>query len=173
MSRAAVWGELPARLSLCSTCQKQFEPGDEYVSELKGDPHRGYTRSDYCQHCWQAAPKEKKLSHARGNWRARVPLREKNQTEQAPKIWSEHALRWLKQHINDPSADQPAMFVLAMLLVREKILILRQEIQGLAEERLQLYEIAATEELLAIPKLQASKLPFNEIYERLKPIFVA
>jgi len=65
---------------------------------------------------------------------------------------------------NDTPEDRDEAFILALYLMRKRILCFRQEIDQLGE-RIQLYEVNATEEILPIKKVE--KVPIETVRERI------
>lgn len=144
--------EIPKRGALCSSCQKPFSKGDELLSVLSEDPPY---RHDYCLTCGEQAPSE------RPKWKSRIPLKIKSPYANMKK--GERALAIFRDLLKEPADRWGEIFILAQYLEREKFLILRQDRVSLQGIPVSIYEIAATEEMLKIPRLDPKALPLDKI----------
>jgi hypothetical protein len=151
--------EIPKRSTTCYKGKETLEPGEEYYSALLEDETKpGYVRRDYCKKCWEDALKEEgKLF--KSSWKAKVPPNTK-----VPKIkenYFEKAFRLLRDSMDDPEQHGEA-FLLALFLARKKKLLLRQEINK-DGKLYYLYENPATEEMLAVRKVDLTEIQQDKI----------
>lgn len=144
--------DIPKRSPQCCHCQEPFAKGVELLSVLLEEfPFR----SDYCVKCIDFSPKDAP------KWRSRVPQKQKSAYAHLKR--DERALALFRDLLKEPTDRWGEIFILAQYLEREKILILRQDgvsVQGIP---LSIYEIAATEELFRIPRLDPRALPLEQI----------
>ncbi len=152
--------DIPRRSSICCEGAEAFVNGADYFSILdlseKGDQ---LLRKDYCLSCWQ------KVSLNRNNhrfWRGKVPDKKISTTLILDR--NEKALFLLKAALecSDESNHNEA-FILALFLARHKKLMLRQELINAMGCRLMIYEIVATEEMIAVPKVELSTIETEKI----------
>ena len=151
--------EIPKRSSTCYRGKENLVPGEEYFSALiEDDTKPGYLRRDYCKKCWEEALKED-TKLFKSSWKAKVPANYK-----PPKIkenYFEKAFRVLRETMDTPE-NQGEAFLLALFLARKKKLILRQEIAK-DGKTFYLYENPATEEMLAIRKVDLTEIQQEKI----------
>ncbi len=144
--------DIPKRSPQCCHCQGAFVKGGELLSVLLEEfPFR----SDYCISCIDFAPKELP------KWRSRVPQKQKSPYAHLKR--DERALALFRDLLKEPADRWGEIFILAQYLEREKILILRQDGVSTQGIPLSIYEIAATEELFRIPRLDPRALPLEQI----------
>lgn len=144
--------EIPKRGAFCTCCKKHFSKGDELLSVLLEEPPY---RHDYCLECGEGAPEE----HPK--WKSRIPHKVKSPYANMKK--GERALAIFQDLLKDPEDRWGEIFILAQYLEREKILILRQDRISLQGIPVSIYEIAATEEIVKIPRLDPKALPLEKI----------
>jgi hypothetical protein len=127
-------------------------------------PKGGYERKDFCQSCWEEV-KDSVLEKTHIHWKSKIP--EKKEESDLPKQRNARALILLQESVgtDDPLIQQEA-FVLALLLARSRELFLRQELpEG------NLYEVAKTEQMVVVPRLDLSRLQTEEVQKRLAEKF--
>ncbi len=157
--------EIPRRSHRCQDGGEEFSPGMEYISLVSEDPTKGYQRFDYCPACW-----EKNKDKPGVHWKSKVPERHHVPQEEQYKSRNEKALYLLKEALKDDSQElRNEAFVLALLLNRCKVLVLRQQLE---EEKMTIYEVIASEEMLCVPKVELSMIQTetlqNELAKKLK-----
>jgi len=104
----------------CCRCDRQLEPGEEFVATVRGDDQQ-LCREDYCKTCWQAAA-ETDPPDRLGIWRTRVPP---PQAKPRRRFVDDEMLGEFFRRLE--GAEEPARvgfrFVVALLLMRRKLLI--------------------------------------------------
>jgi hypothetical protein len=96
----------------CAATERPLEPGDECYSvlEIAG---ADVIRKDYCPEAWKGAP-----DAAFGWWKSRVP----EPTAKKIKLAPNDVLLELFDQLADKSEQQDLRYVLALLLVRRRVL---------------------------------------------------
>jgi hypothetical protein len=96
----------------CAATERALEPGDECYSvlEIAG---ADVVRKDYCPEAWKGAP-----DAAFGWWKSRVP----EPTAKKIKLAPNDVLLELFDQLADQSEQQDLRYVLALLLVRRRVL---------------------------------------------------
>lgn len=148
--------EIPKRQRTCSQKGELLQPGMEYHSVLETTP-QGWLRHDYCQQCWQ----ERSTKEAHTNWKGKVPA--KTVLEKKVDRLSQ-ALDALKDNLTEKNLEEA--YVLALFLHRKKWLALRGE-KKKGDMTYLLYEIDATEEILAVPKLPLNSMNIAELQDKI------
>jgi hypothetical protein len=158
MIRPLLQQEIPRRKQNCFAGQESFVPGMEYYSLLNEDDAGKWVRRDFCLACWEKFADQKRDA---SYWKSKVPEEKKHPKTHADK--NERALELLVTALQDPNTDTLGeAFILALYLARNKRLALRSQ-----DEDVMIYEVLATEELLAVPKLDLSSLQIEKIQETL------
>ena len=157
--------EIPRRNTVCAKGQEKFSPGTDYYSTLTESNTGDWQRQDFCHVCWDASEHEA-AKNAGGYWKSKVPLKQ----EVAPLSQNRNVriLELLKERLSSGSEDNRAeAFVLALFLARARVVYLRQELQQEDGSFVNLYEVAATEEMLAVKKINLSQLEVGKIQAQL------
>lgn len=153
--------EIPARSRKCCVEQEDFSSGSEYYSLLELDDEC-YKRKDFCPDCWKkhnthpVADKSKKIF-----WKSRVPLK----TDASPQTIQrdQYALQLLREFLQSGrKEEEPQAFVLALFLARSKLLRCINEVKENGKHVF-LYEVAATEEILPVKKVDLSTDQAEEV----------
>jgi len=145
----------------------------EYYSMLEEGEGGEFLRKDYCLPCWK-----KVLTGGKENisqkifWKSHVPVK-----KQGPDLSlrrNERAFQLLKEiYQKETEEDIVQAFVLTLLLARNRMLQLRQEITQNDGQPILLYEVADTEEMLCIKKVNLSNIATDKVRqalaEKLKP----
>lgn len=155
--------EIPKRASLCHKGGETLEPSQEYFSTLsEGEEAGTYQRRDYCRACWEAMGNQPELPTGSGSWRSVVPTIKP--VSDLPKKRDDRALYLLKEALNQQTPESAAeAFVLSLYLARRRLIALRHEMNQPPRGALSIYEVAATEEMLCVPKLSLSELQVEKL----------
>lgn len=148
--------EIPRRHRYCVQGKEEFIPGQSYYSLLESG-EQGYGRNDYCPECWKKTH-EQHSDRLEGKifWKSCVP--QKLQASEEAMRRDERALELLKEFSSSDQQEELCQaFILALLLTRNKLLQLRQEIEE-EECTIQLYEVRNTEEMIGIKKVDLSSI---------------
>lgn len=148
--------KIPRRNGACHAGGEPFTPGMEFTSHLYEAEKGEMVRKDFCTAC---SPAEKEGSL--GRWKGKVPHPKE---KKLPVERNARALELLKLALEE-KADSEA-FVLALYLARARLIALRQELKEQS-----VYEVLATEEMLAVPRMQLSSLEIEKIQMRLAQQF--
>ena len=152
------WNIRP-RGSVCETCQHPFEDGETCVSSIRQERDDSgapvLVRSDRCRACAKAAPAEDAISVWQSPYRAPEPP----PPDPAPKQTVETLLRHLMEG-DDAAERQPAIYILAVMLERKRVLIerdVRSQPDGTA---MRMYEHRRTGEVFFVidPGLRLDQL---------------
>lgn len=136
----------------CAGCGRLFEDGESIVSRLSASPGADLSRTDLCTAC-AARPDPSALSSWRTTWRRPPPVEEPLKRETA-----ESLLRRLLESRDD--TQRPAIFVLAVMLERKRVLVER-DVQLLDNgDRRRVYEHRRTGEVFTLldPRLRLDDL---------------
>lgn len=156
--------DIPKRAQACAKGGEQLTPGMDYYSILVEDDALGLVRHDYCTACWEKGAKAEALANARSQWKSKVVFR-KEDDAQMHLNRDEKILYLLREAMKEQTDEAMAeTFVLALYLARRRLLYLRQELEE-EGHTVQLYEVAATEEMLAIKKIALSHLQIEKIQQ--------
>lgn len=150
--------EIPKRSNTCSLGQEPLEPGMEYHSLLQ-DEGEELVRKDFCSACWGKLEQE---ATAGIHWKSKVPPG-KEDDQKLNLQRDEMAFHLFREALKseEESAREEA-FVLSLYLARKRMMYLRQEVNK--EGRImQLYEVAGTEEMILVPKVQLSELQTEKV----------
>ncbi len=154
----ADWNIHP-RAALCTSCQTPFVPGMPGHSLLEPTAE-GYRRLDLCEACFAQLPKDS-ARFASGAWTFVVPkaVRPKQKEEPVQRETAEHLLRVLTERGHP--ADRGVIYVLAILLERNKQFVERQVTTNAEGLPVRLYEQRGSGDLFPIvdPQLTAEDLP--------------
>jgi hypothetical protein len=145
---------LKTRGTACTACQAVFADGQEYFTRLVFHEH-DYVRGDFCSKCWsEAATREPGYSSWKGLFRA--PPAEPDR-----RIRKETAESLLRERLEkDDPAQRNVIYILAVMLERQRVLVergVRTEPDG---RRVVVYEHRKTGESLTLtdPQLKLSEL---------------
>lgn len=134
--------EIKPRALFCKVCQKPFSDGQIYVSSLRLNGAE-YERADCCENCWKQDAFRDAFSVWKGSFQVVLPPPEVLKKETA-----ESLLRKLIEK-NDP-ACRNAIFILAVMLERKRILA-EKEVQKRADDTMvRVYEHRRTGETFII-----------------------
>lgn len=151
--------EIPKRAGVCAHGGELMAPGMTYYSSLVlRDEDGGFDRHDYCAACWeQLTQKGEKIS----TWKSAIPA--KKVASDLPKKRDDRAYYLLKESLaSDGVLAREEAFVLSLYLARRRRIFLRQEMAR-NDQKFQLYEVAETEEMLCVPKVELSHLQVESL----------
>lgn len=143
--------QIPKRSVQCCAKEETFVSGMEYFSLLKENDKNEYERLDYCVSCFQEALLKNEIKNGAKYWKSKVPL--KKRAPSSPQNKDVEIFELFKNSIAEVSDESNGIsFVLALYLCRKRAILLRKEI---IKDNLtfQIYEIAETEEMVAIKKM--------------------
>ena len=107
---------------VCAVNQRELRPGESFYSVLRAE---GGTvlRDDYSMEAWQGPP-----DHAIGWWKSRMPERDERRARLAPNDQLLQLFQELHQRgsTDGGAADHDLLYVLALLLVRRRVLRLEE-----------------------------------------------
>ena len=105
----------------CSACDVEFLEGGIFYSGLR-DGEEGLARCDFCRDCWADADRDGLFCH----WRTR---REK--ADEKPRVDTDLLVEFFRRLTSADTPEKQAFrFVLALYLLRRKVLNLRQTTHG-------------------------------------------
>ncbi|MBP7274987.1 MAG: hypothetical protein KBA51_02155 [Kiritimatiellae bacterium] len=150
----------------CHACARAFEDGEEFTSQLVFVAGEGYARRDFCANCSPAADAPL-VSMWRTRYHAPAPAAE-------PALKQETAESLLRQLVSHPGAeDAHLIYVLAIMLERQRLIVERDLQVMESGERRRVYEHRKTGEIWIIqdPGLKLSDLEKvqAEVVARLSP----
>lgn len=147
------WNIKP-RGTACGACQKAFEDGQAYITRLAFEGV-DYTRDDYCEPCWAAeAARKARYSSWKGIFKVPPPEPERRVRKET----AETLLRELLE-ANNP-ARKNAIYILAVMLERQRVMVEREVRTGDSGERLVVYEHRKTGETFVLidPQLKLTEI---------------
>ncbi len=144
----------------CEHCGRAFEDGDPFFSRLEWGAEDGYRRSDFGLECWNEEQKQNALSA----WRTVYRKPEPPPPEPVGRETAESLLRTFMEE--DDASHRDAVFVLAVMLERRRILVERDVQIRDDGSRLRFYEHRGTGETFVVvdPKLRLDAL--EQVQER-------
>ncbi len=143
---------IPRRHRSCAVTNEAFEAGQEYYSLLVQEDNT-YTRRDYSTAGWEEYRQSSEWDKEATFWKARIPARHDKVKDS--KELGQRALELLRTAL-DENADAEA-FVLALYLVRLKMLIQRQQAEHEGKPSI-FYELLETSEILIVPEVPLTNL---------------
>lgn len=151
--------KIPRRSPICSIGGEPFKAGMEFISHLYEGDKGILFRKDFCMHC-----KSTENGVPVGLWKGKVPHPKERKL---PLERNARALELLHRALEESTNEAAEeAFVLALFLARGRLIVARQELEGRI-----LYEVLATEEMLAVPRLALSNLEIAKIQNRLADLF--
>jgi len=150
---AQEWNIRP-RGTNCSACQKAFTDGQDYFTRLTFQ-ELDYSRGDFCAVCWGSeAPRQSGYSSWKGVFHA--PSVEPD--HRVRKETAESLLRSLLE--NDEPSKRSVIYILAVMLERQRVLVERDVKTAEDGRRIVAYEYRKTGEMLIItdPQLKLSEI---------------
>lgn len=155
---------IPKRGDLCAAGQEVIQPGEVYYSVLL-EKDEMIIRQDFCVTCWKQLSNHDALP-SEVHWKSKAAPKKEEKIKSKDR--ESRAFDLLKQFLNDNSPEAKAdAFILALFLARRRWLYLRQQITQNDGTVLYLYEVAATEEMLAVTRIALSQIEIQEAQERL------
>lgn len=150
---AQEWNIRP-RAAQCSACSEAFAEGQVYNTRLTFTVE-GYTRGDFCEACWE---KECVEHPGYSSWKGVFRTPPMEQDHRVRKETAENLLRELIAR--DASARQSSIYILAVMLERQKVFVEREVRTTEDSRRLVVYEHKRTGESFAIvdPELKLSEV---------------
>jgi hypothetical protein len=134
----------------------------DYYSMLFEGEKGTFVRKDYCVACGKGLAKQEGILSA---WKGVVPERKK---EVQPLSRNEKALELLRAALeHEGEEERQEAFVLALYLARNRFLLARKDLSP----EIALYEVAATEEMLAVRKVPLTTLAVSHVQQKLAQKF--
>ena len=160
---ALVKFDIPTRHRRCVLGDEEFTQGMEYFSVLEDTENEGLFRKDYCVSCWEKLLEDpEQNSFGKVHWKSCVPVRKQDSRSNVRR--DERAMELLREILEKGEEEEaPEAFVLALLLVRNKVLQLKQELKEDDGQTILLYEETGTEEMLGVTKVDLSQIQTQKI----------
>ena len=145
---------IKSRATVCSSCLTAFTDGQPYHTRLLFQEH-DYHRGDFCESCWVA---QQTAQQGYSSWKGffKMPPSEPDR-----RIKKETAETLLRELIESGEAGKiSVIYILAVMLERQRVLVEREVRSGEDGSRLVIYEHKKTGETFAItdPRLKLSEL---------------
>ncbi len=165
--------QLPRRSDACQQCQERFARGNDYYSllfsdELTPSKTEALARRDFCLPCWQKESQESSKALTGSYWKSTIP--KKIAHPEMPLKREEMALSLLRSSMGTSKPETELsdieIFFLALFLARRRALIFRNEIDR-SGVKYQVFEIAETEELLALKKVDVREVDLATLQKAL------
>lgn len=135
---------IKARGDICTVCNRAFADGEEFTSRLVFG-EQGYVRDDICPACWQEASRQSALSVWKTTFHMPAPPR----PEPLQKETAESLLRKLME--TDDASHRNAIFILAVMLERKRVLAERDVQVREDGVKIRVYEHKKTNETFLVP----------------------
>ena len=149
----------------CAASGREFAEGEEFYSVLvaEGSEVRRY---DYAVEAWNGPPEK-----ALGSWKSRMPTRDAGAAKS--KLAPSDVMVQLFAELEDAPGKQDMRYVLALLMVRKRILRLEETLhEGPEGEVLVLYS-PRDENLYRVPVVMPGEARTQEIQEELGKLLFA
>jgi hypothetical protein len=145
---------IKSRSTACEGCQTGFTDGQPYHTRLVFQEH-DYSRGDFCEGCWA---REMAANPGYSSWKGFFKMPPSEPDRRIKKETAETLLRELIEAA-DP-AQTSVIYILAVMLERQRVLVEREVKTTDDGARLVIYEHKKTAETFAIidPKLKLSEL---------------
>ncbi|MDR1494316.1 MAG: hypothetical protein LBT05_16600 [Planctomycetaceae bacterium] len=114
--------DIPRCSRICASTRRELKPGEWFFSVLFEDNKGNVKRLDYSQDGWEGAPSDKDVELI-GYWKSRLAGQNDNKLKLAPN----DILLNLFDQISDQLDKREMRYVLALLLIRRRILRLEKE----------------------------------------------
>ena len=150
---AQEWNLRPRGTS-CSACQTAFADGQDYFTRLTFQ-ELDYSRGDYCATCWGT---ESSQQSGYSSWKGVFHVPSTEPDRRVRKETAESLMRGLIE-TDDPS-KQSVIYILAVMLERQRVLVERDVKTAEDGRRVVAYEYRKTGEALIItdPQLKLSEI---------------
>lgn len=150
---------IPRRSHSCHHHQGSFCPGDDYVSYLYLSQEE-WVRQDYCLTCWESKEEKNEGTF----WRGKIPSKK---TKVNP---SHEKLFLLFRHLleKDVEIEKPLLFIVALILERQKRIFFRPEVKNKSHETLRHYEIPETGEMVSVPVLTLTVEESSNLFKNIE-----
>ena len=114
-------------LGQCTGCEKALAPGEAFVATVRSGPEE-LLREDYCTDCWPAKGPSDDAADMLGTWRSRMA---KAQEKKKRFVDDELLINFFERLEGAEDAGKIQFrFVLALLLMRKKILVYDRSAKG-------------------------------------------
>lgn len=154
---------IPRRHTKCMKGEELLSAGMEYHSILYEEGDEAFRRYDICSKCWKETDQATILQDACTHWDSQVP--EKSEQDDTSRDRNERALELLRDGLE--TGDPVKNMLLAMLLKRKKAIQYRQELTKEDGGIYHLYEVPATQEMLAIPQVSIAEADIENIQRQI------
>ena len=146
--------DIKTRGEACGSCEQPFADEQQYLGTLVFG-EEGYSRSDYCQKCWDSKDEQLQIYSV---WHGVFKMPPPPEEEALKKETAESLLRKLIED-DDPTKGN-VIYILAVMLERKKILIERDVKIEDDGRMVRVYEHRKTGETFVVrdPKLQLDEL---------------
>lgn len=150
---AQEWNIRP-RATQCAACQATFTDGQRYHTKLTFETS-DYARGDYCEVCWAS---ECARNPGYSSWKGVYKIPPSEPDHRVRKETAEQLLRHLIEE--DNPARRCAIYILAVMLERQRVLAEREVRTTADGSRLVIYEHRRTAETFAIvdPMLKLTEI---------------
>ncbi len=111
--------EIPRATRRCATTDREIHPGEWFFSILVDDGGK-LTRRDYSVEAWNGPPDD-----AAGWWKSQVPRPDAKRLHWAPN----DVMLQLFDQLENQSASRDMRYVLALLLVRRRVMRLEEQVK--------------------------------------------
>lgn len=148
----------------CAATGRELAEGEEFYSVLVPD-HGGWKRLDYAAAAWPGPPDEGAL----GWWKSRMPTRESKKARLAP---NDVLLEYFQELVDQP-AELDALYVLALLLVRRRVLRLEDTEHDSTRGSILVLFCPRDESTYRVAERSLGETETNEIQARLSQLLYA
>lgn len=147
----------------CAKTDREFTPGEVFYSALVQDGG-SVVRFDYSREAWERPPED-----AIGWWKSQMPEPNAKRVNWAP---NDVMLHYFQQLGDDPS-KAGVRYVLAILMIRRRVVRLEEEREDEAGNRVMVLYCAKTETEYVVPVLEPEGERIKEIQEELSKLLFA
>lgn len=144
--------KLPSRAKNCFSTKAPFEPGQKYVSQMVYSNDQ-WERRDFTPEAWVHVKEKGEF------WHGSIPLKEEKKQDRSPLALFE------RRHALDPLS--PVVFLLALYLERQKVLLYRPSLAKLPSR---CYEEPINGTLYCVTPVALTKEEESRVIEELKEV---
>ena len=148
----------------CTSTGRELAEGEEFYSMLVADGS-GWKRLDYACDAWHGVPEEGALAW----WKSRMPSRESKKARLAP---NDVLLEYFQELVERP-AEQDARYVLALLLVRRRVVRLEDTEQDSSGGNVLVLYCPRDETTFRVAERSLNEEQTDEIQARLSQLLYA
>ncbi len=148
---------------VCAATERELKPSEPFYSVLV-QQGADIVRQDFSETAWAGPPE-----HAIGFWKSEMPDPSARKLHWAPNDVMRNYFRQLVEH----GKDQDTTFVLALLLVRRRLMKLKEAERNEGEQEVMVLYCAKADETYRVPVVEPTPKRIQEIQDHLAKLLFA